>query len=132
MPLRPTHQCYNDALELICEWIRLEPDLPYENPPTVWLVHGICTDSEKGFPYAHAWVERDGMTYTGALDENGIRVYVEVPREQYIKIFGVTEANAYSIKRAWEENKKHGHYGPWTPEHIALTAKGLRERGLIK
>lgn len=119
MKLRPTHKCFDDALDLLAHWVRTEPSV--QSDPTVWLVHGLCTDSETKEPYAHAWVQRGGAVYQAALNEAGERVYLEIDLELFEKCFGVLEANCYSIRSAWEQNKLHGHFGPWTPEHLALT-----------
>lgn len=120
MKLRPTHRCYDDALDLITHWMIAEPEIARE--PEVWLAHGICTDSDEGHLYAHAWVERKNLVYNGAINEkSGERVYVEIPREYFHKVFGVTDVNYYSIRRAVAENTKHGHFGPWTESHMKLT-----------
>lgn len=123
MKFRPTHKCYDDALDFLQAWVKENIERARRDcrDRSVMLAHGICRCSEKGTPYAHAWVEIDGQCYNGALDESGTRVYVEFDREVFHRLFGVIEVNYYSIERAWKENHRTGHYGPWTEEHRALT-----------
>lgn len=119
--IRPTHHCFDDALELINDLLLERPDRAHD--PALGLVHGIAVGNGQGVDvghrYAHAWVEDGDLCWDSGL-LNGQRIYFPVTRDKFYASRGIVQTTRYSIEQAWLENVRSGHYGPWQPEYRAL------------
>lgn len=122
MPIRPTQTCFDDALDLLEEWLRLDPALAAR----VTLVHAICLAPEgpdTGKPFAHAWLERDGRIWQIGLFD-GARILWSVEPDEYRALMRPVAETRYTPQEALAENDRTGHYGPWKPAYIALCGGG--------
>lgn len=120
----PTHKCFDDALDLLCEILKRHPDAAETDE--FRLVHAIVAPG--GEEFAHAWVETDhgrGVALWFGIKE-GKRQMFAVRVDEYRRDFKVVEALTYTPREAWEQNAKHGYYGPWTERHLALCGRDRR------
>ena len=130
LELRPTHTCFDDALDFISEAIKR---VPFDERMAVinshWLVHGVLKMPD-GRPYSHAWVEvaqPDGewRCWGAGILPGGMRAYYAAVRREYYEHMRVTDdVTRYTLGDAWRLNYESGHYGPWKPEYKALCADG--------
>jgi hypothetical protein len=110
----PTHSCFDDSLDLI----ELRVKAKIADADVLVLVHGICTAPD-GDPYAHAWVEENGLAWdSGLLD--GEAIYYVCSVEEFTKARGVQKTTRYTVREALIENYRTNMYGPWEPEYLAL------------
>jgi hypothetical protein len=117
----PTHTCFDDALDLI-EAIVIENRREFKK---LKLAHGICLMPD-GEPYAHAWVEREGVClFVGIID--GKRLTLAADHVEYYIDMKVQEVTHYTVAQAMAENKRSNHYGPWKPEYAALCGHKAHE-----
>lgn len=126
----PTHHCFDDALDFISE--RVLEDAALAHGTRLVLVHAIClapadyASMKGGDPYVHAWVEEtdpewpDVVVWDAGRLETGEFVRYSVRREEFRKILRVQDETRYTIRAAFNENRRSGHYGPWVPEYVAL------------
>lgn len=118
--IRPTQTCFDDALDLLAEWLRRD------RTAMITLVHAICLapdGPDAGAPFAHAWLERDGRIWQiGLLD--GARVLWSVEPDEYRALMRPVAETRYTALEALRENDRSGHYGPWKPEYRALCGGG--------
>lgn len=120
----PTHTCFDDALDLISDWVLSDHAEHYH----LRLIHGICKMPD-GRPYAHAWVERNGTCFfIGIVD--GERCIVKATKDEFYTVYLVQETTAYTVLQALDENRKSNHYGPWKPEYRSLCKKNFNGRVL--
>jgi hypothetical protein len=122
--LFPTHECFNDAFELINEIILNNPldkdDLKHE----LILVHAICKMPEGRF-YAHAWVEdkkKNTCMFKGILE--GEADYFAADIKEYYEHIMPQEIVKYSVMEAIEQNIKSGNLGPWK-SHIKALCRNI-------
>lgn len=113
--LNPTHTCFDDAVEMIEEFLRTRRFLPGD----LFLIHAIVApDGMKDS--SHAWVEtKNDTAFFNAILKNQ-KVIVECRASEYRKELNVKASTSYSVKEALDMNKLHGTYGPWKKEYIAL------------
>jgi hypothetical protein len=113
----PTHHCFDDALDFIAA--RLGRDASARH---LLLVHGIAlapAGQHEGEPFAHAWVEEQGVVWdSGILD--GVPVHYSVERDDFYASLRIQCFTRYTVREAWLENHRSGHYGPWKDEYRAL------------
>jgi hypothetical protein len=105
----PTNTCFDDALDLLGEFMKHHPELESD----LRLVHALCTAPD-GTTFAHAWLEdrRQGLAlFTGI--QFGERRRFMARRDEYRSNFAVQHATEYTVAEAWLHNRTTGHYGPW-------------------
>ena len=108
MILAPTHTCFDDALDYL-EWLAFNQQ--WGRLLECTLVHGVCLTPD-GRPYVHAWVEfPDNCVGAGIVA--GERVWYYVRRRDWLKEFRPQLTTRYTLKEAYENNKRTNHYGPW-------------------
>lgn len=129
----PTHHCFDDALDAIQEMVRADPSIA--DTADVLLVHGVCLAPPDGRRVAHAWVEVSPGPGAGCGDHvagvavvfagilRGEQRYFAAAREEYYVDQRVVEATKYTIRQAWDENRRSGHYGPWLQRYRELTRR---------
>jgi len=123
MTIFPTHHCFDDALDLLVQFLREDPAGGLEHS-RFWLVHGIARYPEgqphAGERFAHAWVETfDKRVWDcGVLD--GELITYSVDRAEFYEKLRIETTTRYSARAAWDENRRSGTYGPWQPEYQAL------------
>ena len=115
--IHPTHQCFDDALELLVHLLTDE----HVPPAQLKLVHGICL-MEDNRRFAHAWLERDGECLFLGIYQ-GERVLCTVARPDYYRRLRVQERTKYTPQQAARENARTYSYGPWKPAYLALTGQ---------
>ncbi len=95
MNLYPTHTCFDDALDLMCEILKTHPDAA--NTDEFLLVHGICNPPSYQ-RFSHAWIETDhgkGVAlFFGILD--GKRQMLAESVAEYYKRLNVEETTKYT------------------------------------
>lgn len=125
----PTHQCFDDALDLLVEILKSEPDI-YKRGHliTQWrLVHGRCLAPD-GHSYAHAWVENTHSHtcyHVGLL--NNERVILDAATPEYHAELRVQDCIRYTYPEALRLNRQHGHYGPWLDHLQSLCRKSKNQ-----
>lgn len=120
MIILPTHQCFDDALDLLAEFA----SSPWP-PLDIVLVHGIARQPEDhpfdpGKRFAHAWVEVGGEVWDAGVLDDGRRVRFSVKCAEYYAHLRIEAPTRYTPEEAWLENVRSGMYGPWKPEYLAL------------
>lgn len=123
MEIRPTHTCFDDALDFIEELLREDPRRA-DGP--LFLCHAICTGPKTGEPFAHAWVEWEGEAYQDGFAEELGRVRYVMTLDELERELTPRQVTRYTVREAARENHRAGHYGPWRPEYRALCGKGDR------
>lgn len=113
----PTHTCFDDALDLLTEAIKMNPGAAHTDE--LKLVHGICVAPD-GKEYAHAWVESLGKTvwFIGILDGKYQQFAADL--KEYYAETRVVETTKYTPLEAWAENYRHANYGPWVERYKGL------------
>jgi hypothetical protein len=117
----PTLTCFDDALDYLAaavaeqsEWARTH----------LTLVHGIClappNTVRADTPFAHAWVEEDGLIVIQAGIVDGMKTYFGTPRFDYYTAMRVSDTTVYTIEEALEQNRWSNHFGPWERRYRAL------------
>ncbi len=126
----PTHHCFDDALEFIGERVLEEPSLA--RGTRLVLVHAICLAPvdlpplRAGDRFVHAWVEEtdpicdDVLVWDAGRLETGQFVRYAIRRTEYRARLRVQDETRYTIRKAYDENVRSGHYGPWIPAYVAL------------
>ncbi|MET0405270.1 MAG: hypothetical protein ABW123_22840 [Cystobacter sp.] len=132
-PIRPTHTCFDDALEYL-GWRAKETPEQLREVGRFFLVHAICLVPEgkrKGEPFAHAWVEeRISMVgppgYEWVVWQDGFlndeRITYGCPAEVFRAAMQVVEETRYTPRQAHEENARTMTFGPWVERYKALCA----------
>lgn len=129
MTIYPTHTCFDDVLDYIELLVRSGER---HRLPGMRVVHGICLAPEgarAGEPYAHGWIEEDGLVVQGGLvDVDGTRekVYYGVDRAEFYAKLRVQVTTVYSVEEAVRKNWETGYYGPWESTYLALVGHGER------
>jgi hypothetical protein len=129
--IRPTHQCFDDALDFF-EAFRLDNAVVRaEVLRAMRVAHGICVTPD-GHKYAHAWVEErvrndpdrstwpERVVWQGMLCEAG-RGYYAVALDWFYEAYAVRERTIYTLQDCARLNVRTGHYGPWVARYRALT-----------
>jgi len=145
MPLRPTHTCFDDAIDFL-ELLPLDkPQLRDDILRSFQVAHGFCVSST-GVPYVHAWIEElvsgdperitwpAHVVWQGYLRDNGRRGYFAVPASWFYTTFGVFNRELYSLEQVAQHNLATGHYGPWRRdffEHAQRQGGGGRVLGSV-
>lgn len=119
--LRPTGQCFTDALEFLDAMTK--PGAP--NADTFTLVHARC--SIGGVPFAHAWVETLDRRWQAGMVNRRLRVFYARPRSMPLE-FNVEREWRYTVAEADAENERTLMYGPWVDELLALCEAARVER----
>lgn len=118
MIVKPTHSCFDDALDYIYDTCSLDPSRMH----SMVLVHGIC-QSENNEPYAHAWVEEKGEAHFFGIVK-GVRMLFMVPLDEFLEKFQVVECKRYSVPQAIRLNAYYKNYGPWIEKYRRLCRNG--------
>jgi len=132
--LRPTHHCFDDALDFL-ELLRLDdPTLRDDIHASIRVAHAVCVSST-GVRYAHAWVEEhvhddpdraewpSRVVWQGYLDDAGRRGWYAVGADWFYRTFAVRRCALYTLTECAWHNRTTGHYGPWRPELYALAKR---------
>ena len=107
MTFEPTHQCFDDALDLLSIVMKKHRHFREQ-----WrLVHAICKVGDNLF--AHAWCERDREVVVTAFIIEGTLTYVEMRRRDFYKLFLPQMMTKYNPWEAMRENARANHFGPW-------------------
>lgn len=130
-PIRPTHSCFDDALEYLIDALRRAPTAT--SAGRIFLVHGICVVPETdrgselapGQRFAHAWVE-DGdpvlVHQAGLLA--GERIVYAIARDDWYATMRIETVTRYSPREAAAAARRDaGRSGPWRPEYLAYLRK---------
>jgi hypothetical protein len=124
--IRPTHRCFDDAMEF-CE-ARARENHPSVST-TLRLVHGIVLvpidqpadgEIQPGDPSAHAWVEDGELVFDAGILADGRRVVFSATKASYYEHYRIQAATEYTMWEALKHNRASGHYGPWRAEYQAL------------
>lgn len=128
---RPTHSCFDDAMEFLEHRVKLEPGLARAR--SLVLVHAICLapdGPQKGTPFAHAWVEElmAGSVAEWFVWESGLldgkRSTFAVTRESHRAGLQVQDETRYTLHDVLRENTRTGTFGPWEEKYRALCRHG--------
>lgn len=119
MTIRPTHRCFDDALDFFTEV--LERSHVEQHHAEYTVVHAACADS-RGELFAHAWVEHGELVWQGGILD-GVRVFYAASKATAFP-FEICNERRYSLSQALAENWQSGHYGPWVPALAQLCANG--------
>jgi hypothetical protein len=125
MLLKPTHTCFDDALDFFGHLSD-----PIERAAHL-VVHGICVLPD-GSRIAHAWIERTDQDFVieGAL-LGPERVYRAMPRATFDARWKIERCTRYTFDQALALNAAHDHFGPWDPEYAALCTPRSALGGLL-
>jgi len=107
LSLRPTHDCFTDALEYLEQTAQEDVDRAVR----LVIVHALLV-APNGEPYAHAWVEEDGLCWEGKVCD-GVRVFAGFVRDEFYAVHRPIRMTRYAADEAIRENHRAGHYGPW-------------------
>ena len=77
-----------------------------ERYPQFTLVHGIGINTKDGKIMGHAWCELGNLAYDAVMDE-------AIPKEQYYRVFQVSDTFKYTLQEARELVSMYHHYGYW-------------------
>lgn len=136
--IRPTHSCFDDAIDLIAHRVTVDPALA--RGTTLRLVHGIALAPadvvdglRAGDRFAHAWVEED---VPGQLEAhvwqmgilNGERVAFAMTRSEFQRRLQIQASTSYTCRQVYHENRRSGTYGPWREEYRALCRRQKERR----
>jgi hypothetical protein len=122
MQIMPTHLCFDDAIEYLEQLARAGTEVDAILAHV--LVHGVCRAPD-GEAFVHAWIELAGdVIQCGIID--GERVYFEMSRAEFCKMLPIVDETRYTVREAYEENRRTGHYGPWVERYRELCANGDR------
>ena len=113
-PIRPTHHCFDDALDFFEEVVGIEAFR--RNHAQYTVVHAICIAPD-GNPFAHAWVEHGALIWEAGIVDDA-RVFFARTELGH----PVVRAVRYSVADAIRLNYESEHYGPWDAEIKALCA----------
>lgn len=128
MTFEPTHQCFDDALDLIAIVVRHWAQGKHLNED--WrLVHAIC--KVEGGEFAHAWCERDRKTVVTAFVIDGTHTYVEIPRRDFYRLYWPQEMTRYTVDEAMMANMQSNHFGPWEQRYRAACDSGRKVIGAV-
>lgn len=110
--LYPTHQCFNDAIELLDALMGAGAD-----PLQLRLVHAIC-EAPDGHHYAHGWIEdvEDGTAMWKALLD-GIAINVCADAAEHRASMKILESISYEMTEVYRLNVESGHFGPWIEKY---------------
>lgn len=119
MDFRPTHTCFDDALDFYM-MLRRVMNASDAELNAYELFHAIClmpgTRSER---MAHAW-NRDPRTgdvvQAGLVDGSNTRCWYALADEVFEGIFRPQYVVRYTFVQALRENHRANHFGPWDPE----------------
>lgn len=119
--LRPTGQCFTDALEFL--EAHTKPGAP--NAGEFTLVHARC--SIAGDSFAHAWVEHLDRRWQAGMANPWLRVFYALPLVALLP-FNVDREWRYTVAEADAENERTLIYGPWVDELLELCEAARHER----
>jgi len=122
--LRPTHTCFDDALDYADLCARRFGSDALE--PILWIMHGICVDPYSGKRIAHGWayhaplrqVVQAGRTPLGARQFYGMHAR-DFDAEMLPQL-----VTRYRLSEALAQNELHNTFGPWLPEYLELCGHG--------
>ena len=105
----PTHTCFDDCTRLLHRKIQEDPSIICGKD---WkIVHAIVKDSS-GASYSHCWLEFEDKAFlSGSVDSE--TVFVTASRDEIYKLMRIVELKRYTIRQAYEMEKKFDHPGPW-------------------
>lgn len=107
--LMPTHTCFDDALDLLCEFWRERPDIRDD----LRLVHAICR-LPGGDLFSHAWLEdiaTEQVMFVSLLEAD--RGVFAADRNEWYADIHVQACTLYTLRDALWHNARSGHFGPW-------------------
>lgn len=118
-----TGRCFNDAIEIITELVKLNQKLAHTDQ--LILVHGLGINSA-GEVFSHAWVEYEGLAiWRGVLD--GEISEFGTPIEEHLQKWQISQTTRYNVRQLVTENLRSGHFGPWEEIYDKYTRQGKRE-----
>jgi hypothetical protein len=126
MTFAPTHQCFDDALDLLERIVK-------ENRHDLddWrLVHAVC--KAEGGLFAHAWCERNRNEVVTAFIIEGKHTYVTIPRRDFYRLFEPQMMTKYTVPEAWMHNRRTNHYGPWLDCYKIHCSNGRQIMGAVE
>jgi hypothetical protein len=115
----PTHTCFDDAIDLMCELLKVNP----KSRNVLRVVHAICRAPD-GHLYAHAWLldtESQWALFTGI--QEGERRHFVAPVDEFERDHEVQESVQYTPAEVVKQNFESGHYGPWIEKYRELCHK---------
>lgn len=115
--IHPTHTCFDDAIELL--ELAARDETPAAQFARMVLVHAIVLHPTTGEPYAHAWVEEDGIAWQAGI-LNGERITYAVAAAELRAKLRVQREIRYCPEEVWRMNRMFETFGPWEPEFLAL------------
>lgn len=115
--LRPTGECFYHALQFFARFDFAPGEVEQHR-----LVHGIVMNPlvDEPQPIAHAWVERDDITYEPVLLPDGHVAYAILSRHMLQTALRMTERRAYTFEEALANNARTNTFGPWEPRYFEL------------
>lgn len=115
MKFRGTGECFEDCTLKFSEMIR---DRRHRMNPSFFLVHGILRRKD-GTRFSHAWLELDGKVIESAYAEDGEKMALVEPAEDFYK--RVERSTRYTWENVLRVAAAHGDIPPpWDPEYRAL------------
>ena len=127
-PLRPTGQCFDDALEFFEIFDTAQLQVRHYLANAMRIAHGICAVAS-GETFVHAWVEESllgddidrrhwprEVVWQATLCEAG-RTFYAVERSWFYEAYHVRERQLYTLLDAAKLNVLSGHYGPWLTKY---------------
>ncbi len=110
--LEPTHTCFDDALTNLIFLMNRYGTTPVKRGE-VLIVHAIIAPD--GEDIGHAWIETPTSVFFTSIVK-GERVLVEANKIDYLAKSNWKYVKKYTLFEAYEEELRHGHYGPWDPK----------------
>lgn len=117
--IRPTHSCFDDALDYMVLQLRENPGHAYRLVIVHALIMAPAGTPRAGEVYAHAWCELDGAAWQAGIVD-GVRVWYAVDADEYRRHARPVHLTRYSVIEALHANRRTGHYGPWDPMYAAF------------
>lgn len=116
MTILPTGECFDDAIDIVQQMIRENPEIVHAE--NLFVVHAVC-QSKSGVLWAHAWVEDrindvDCVLWCGIM--NGEKACLCTDLRDHYEFHRPTIVIKYTPMDVWRENAKTRHFGPWDPE----------------
>ena len=117
----PTGECFNDALDGMCEMLA---NVPVHERRDWRLVHALCAWTEQR--YAHAWFEDRKSVYEGKL-KAGAKVYLVQPRKIFYRELKVIDPTYFTFEQALGLNYMTNHFGPWHKKYREACAQDIKD-----
>lgn len=126
--LYPTGSCFDDTLKFLKPLMKEDNRLVFSSKYLI--CHGILGGNND--PYAHAWVEEDGLWvwFSGLIqpEDKEDMVFARVSKPEYYKALKVLDVTRYTIMEAYKEEIKRKHPAPWESKYINLCREFKRSK----